>query len=400
VPKIKRVQLQKHIVVPDTNILWDKDKKRVVCDSFNNFWNSNANLSSLELVVPAVVLGELKFQQTTSAVKIANAIREQATELSGIAQSAYKYDADQNKIKKQVETKVNRWLKSLGGVAAVTPIQTISWEKLVEQAIWREPPFTYDPKSAENEKGFRDALILQTLLRICDDNKGNSANIVFLCKDFLLKSSAEQRLKSNKSVLIFESVVEFESYIKLTREKLTDQFVKLIRSHATTKFFAKDDLSTIYYRDTIKARILKEFEDDLAIPTTLFQAGLGASGSQFYSNLQKLDAKWWMGSTRFKSLVGDREFHWVSSVSYYRLLQGTTSGLGLLAAMQSHELVQIFSFDVNWKAKVKTDGRFHEIQITSIEKQTSELLPATDELRARRRLQRATLEVGKQDDVG
>ena len=83
-PKVKRAPPPPHLVVVDTNILWDKDKKLPVSAAFDEFWNRNSPRIPMSLRVPEVVFGELHFQQTTSAVKTLSNITEGFAEISGI----------------------------------------------------------------------------------------------------------------------------------------------------------------------------------------------------------------------------------------------------------------------------------------------------------------------------
>ena len=266
-PKVRLDPVPEHLVVPDTNILWDKDKKKSVSSDFNLFWARNTPLIPLHLVIPEVVLGELQFQQTTSAIKCATTATDQMTELSGITQGKYELRLDHQKIRKQVGEKLGKWIKSLDGSVADTPLTSIDWLKFIQDAIWRNPPFTFDAKDKDNEKGFRDALILETLCGLCEQYKGEAKNIVFLCNDFLLRTAAENRLKHNKMLLSFESTTDFESYIKLTQQKLTDKFVKSIQTHARSKFYTAEDQTTIFYRDKIRKTIQEKFSAELAPAT-------------------------------------------------------------------------------------------------------------------------------------
>jgi hypothetical protein len=59
-PKLRRTP-PPHIVVVDTNILWDRDKKLPVCLAFDEFWRKNSPLIPMTLNVPEVVFGELQF---------------------------------------------------------------------------------------------------------------------------------------------------------------------------------------------------------------------------------------------------------------------------------------------------------------------------------------------------
>ena len=53
-PRVRRTPPPQHIVVVDTNILWDKDKKLSVCIAFDEFWKRNSPLISMTLNVSEV----------------------------------------------------------------------------------------------------------------------------------------------------------------------------------------------------------------------------------------------------------------------------------------------------------------------------------------------------------
>lgn len=387
-PKVKLEPVPDHIVVPDTNILWDKDKKNAVCPDFDQFWSRSSSVIPLKLFVPEVVLGELQFQQATSAIKCATTVSDQMTELSGITQKKYEPRLDHTTIRKQVGEKLKKWVASHGGQIITVPIASINWNQVIEDAIWRNPPFTFDPKDKDNEKGFRDALILETVCGICDSNKGASANIVFLCNDRLLRKSAETRQKHNKALLTFESISDFESYIKLTQQSLTDKFVKSIQTHARSKFYAPDDKTAIYFRENIRRTINEKFAADL---TTAIEPPrpTGLLGLSPPTNWSVTDERWWINATRFDELVRPREYHWLSRVTIARLLLGAPVGGGLsLAFSPIREEVKVIGFDVKWKANVKADGRFHDISVIDIIKAETRQEPASDELLNQWRLQR------------
>lgn len=388
-PKVKLEPVPQHIVVPDTNILWDKDKKHPVSPDFDKFWISNTPLIPMQLVIPEVVFGELHFQQSTSAIKCAANIVDQMIELSGITQKKYQSRLDHKNIRDQVGLKLRKWLGNHTGTIVQTPTATIDWSELVQDAIWRNPPFTNDPKDAKNEKGFRDALILETLCGICDKHKGTPKNIVFLCNDYLLRNSAEARQKHNKMLLTFESTSDFESYIKLTRQQLTDKFVKSIQTHARSKFFDKDDKTTIWYRDKIQQAIKEKFADEFPVkPESPGPLGLLSLAPS--TNWQLTDERWWVTATRFDELVRPRDYHWISRVSVARLLLGLPIGGTVAHAFSPiREEVQVIGFDIKWKANVKADGRFHDISVDEIVMAETSREPSSEELVNRWQLRRA-----------
>jgi hypothetical protein len=386
-PKIRRKPPPQHLVIVDTNILWDKDKKLPVSPAFDAFWGKNSPLLPMTLHVPHVVMGELHFQQTTSALKSLGAITEAFQELTGITHSSYGHKCNEATIRNQVRAKLDRWLKGLGGAELATPVAHIDWAAVVEGAVWRKPPFTFDPKDQKNEKGFRDAVILETVAHACTSVKVDDL-VIFVCNDYLLRTTAESRLKASKKFLAFESLADFESYIQLTQQKFTNEFVKSIQSHARIKFFLKGDSTCIYSKNDIGKRILTDFaaeldfKDQTKNPLNFLAQAIGTTAPTAKLAKQMV----LIGSTQFAKLEGEREFHWISRVDIARLFEIEKSAGLLEIAMPTVRRVQVVGFDVNWKANVKADGRFHDIEVVGIAKSETQSHEASEDLMARYRL--------------
>lgn len=383
-PKIRRKPPPQHLVIVDTNILWDKDKKLPVSPMFDTFWGKNSPLLPMTLYVPHVVMGELHFQQTTSALKALGVITESFQELTGITQASYGHKCNEATIRNQVRAKLDRWLKSLGGAELATPVAHIDWAAVVENAVWRKPPFTFDPKDQKNEKGFRDAVILETVAHACATAKADDL-VIFICNDYLLRTTAELRLKASKKFLAFESLADFESYIQLTQQEFTNEFVKSIQSHARNKFFLKGDPACIYTKSDLGKRILTDFaaELDFKDPTknslNFLAQAIGTTAPTARLAKQMI----WIGSTQFAKLEGEREFHWTSRVDFARLFEIEKPAGLLEIAMPTVRRVQVVGFDVSWKANVKADGRFHDIEVIGVAKADSRSLDASEDIIAR-----------------
>lgn len=380
----RRVAPQTHIVLVDTNILFDEDKTNPVNPDFNSFWMTAAALIPLELRIPEVVFGELHFQQATSALKLSGGIRDSFAKLAGITQAPYVPRLEDTKIKGQVKKKIEHWLRSLGGSIAPTPLATVDWASLVESAVWRVPPFSFDPKNKDNEKGFRDALILETVAA-ATATATSTETVIFLSNDALLREATERRLKAQKNFLAFESIPDFESYIQLTQQQLTDKFVKEIQAHARAKFFSPNDESALYAREKLSTRIRADYQDLLTTPPKYEAGTMGLLGSALSQQSKKVAERWWISSTRFDQLTGDREFHWISEIIVAQLYDYTPNALAasVLPQLAGAGQIRLVKFDVKWRANVKADGRFHDITVSSIEHTQSLIEEPTAEKLAR-----------------
>lgn len=379
-PKVRRTPPPLHVVVVDTNILWDKDKKVPVSPVFDAFWNKNSPLIPMTLNVPEVVFGELQFQQTTSAFKALANINDCFVELAGITSAAYAHKCSEATIKSQVRLKLEKWLKGHAGNILATPVSSIDWASIVDAALWRKPPFTFDSKEPKTEKGFRDAIILETLAHTCATSSAGKT-VIFVCNDYLLRTTAEARLRSSKKFLAFESLADFEAYINLTQQQFTNAFVKAIQSHARAKFYTKNDPNSIYIKHELWTKLQTDFSNDLALqsPPQNVLSLFAPSPATTNGTPKLLRQLFWIRSTQFNKLAGTREFQWVTHIDVVRLFE-LESQQGLLAsAIPTIKRLQIVGFDVRWKSNVKTDGRFHDIDLDGIDKTEVKQLEATEE---------------------
>ena len=75
-----------HVLIPDTSVLWHEDKKHAVNPDFDVFWSDHESLVAMELIVPDAVRQELLFQQTCSAGKAFERLRNATHRLLEIKQ--------------------------------------------------------------------------------------------------------------------------------------------------------------------------------------------------------------------------------------------------------------------------------------------------------------------------
>jgi len=349
---------------------------------FDAFWKEHEFLLKLELVIPEVVKGELLFQQTSSAFKSLEKAAENIRDISSITARTHKLKLSRETVRKLIEQKLDKWVKSKRAKIVKIPINSINWRKFCDDAIWRKPPFLFEPRSPDIEKGFRDTLILETLVDFVR-NESRNVIIVFICNDDLLRTTAENRLGNCKHCSFYENLPDFSSYIKLTKEKLTKEFIKAILSRAKEKFFLSKYLSCLYYKEKLTNKILSDYKDKFEIPddspsSALPFLGKGRSWEQSDSG------RWWIYNPEFEKLVRTREYHWKSILlfvqSYKRMSKPSLAFADLLLrSIEPSEKVLFLRFAVYWKANVTANGRFYDVALEKIEHLTKTFRVPTDE---------------------
>ena len=380
--KIARQRPPRHILIPDTNILWHEKKDVCVHPDFDSFWGEYGSKYEIELAIPSVVLGELMYQHTSSALTTLERINSQFSNLSSYSKNNYTHKITDRQVRNDIKAKFDAWMSSSSAILVETPVATIDWSSLINNAIWRIPPFTED-NNKEIEKGFRDALILETVCFIVDFREGT--DIVFITDDKLLLTAAKTRLKHK--VHLYDTLDEFSSYLRLLDEELTNKFVQDLQKRAREKFHGKNN-SGLLYREKLVTKIREQFGAEFRPP-----AYIRSLGQALAIRPQSTNEAWeryssegiWIKAPRFVSLENENIFTWDSRITFVQLFRvGEIGPGGLLGNMvpQWEEKLRKLNFQVIWKAHVGRDARFLKMEVVEINLADKTFEPATaDEIR-------------------
>jgi hypothetical protein len=385
-PRVIRKTVPKlHVVIVDTNVLWHKDKSTAVSPGFDAAWEEIAKLARLELVIPETVREELAFQHTSSAWKRLDSVVDALGDISEIAAKPHRTRLTRDQLKKQVADKITRWLKTRKARIASLPVASIDLKQLASDAVWRIPPFTSDPKNPDLEKGFRDALILAIVADVVSGEK-RDVNLVFVSGDNLLRRTAQQQVKDAR-FSAYEDIAGFASYVKLTKEKLDNAFIKDILNRAAEKFYTPSDQTSLYLRDKLADRVRSEFADYFNDPDRSDTSSVKLlSDVTLLGPWSAVDAgKWFLAHPEFVSLEPDRIYHWKSRLSFQRAYRRKPLWLSPLpgpsvpmAGDVWNEHILVLPFDIYWRAFVKSDARFYDVAVERVELSENTFRTPTD----------------------
>jgi hypothetical protein len=387
--KIIKTKPLPHIVICDANILWFNDKEPVANPDFEAFWDQATKEYQLHLHVPDTAWGELQFQHYASCLKQLRGIEESHKKISSIVGGQHTTRLTSNVLRAKILAKFVKWEKARKATILPLPVTKMDWQRLANDAIWRKEPFIADAKNPDSEKGFRDALIMETIVGFVESDQ-RQANIAFLCNDSVLRNATSERLKANKRFATYESLKDFEAYLRLTKEKLTNEFIAEIRLRAKDKFFSRDDASCLYFREKIRDRLLAEYKpyfddvtksSDIAMPMGgLYNFGLFGGSANEWTPANS--GMYWIDHPEFLKIEVKKRYFWKSTVRYIRLYSRTVSTL-LGGAGDAQLRVLILPFHVTWSAKVKDDARFYNLKVESIAMRENKFrMPTEDEIKA------------------
>jgi hypothetical protein len=367
-----------HVLVVDTNILWLEDKGPAVNPEFDKFWQEQKALLPLELVIPEVVRDELVVQHCSSGQKLMTHVNDNLAKLSNITRKKHQHRLSDDGIQKYVKGKFEQWINKADAKVVEVPLNNIDWKALYEKAMWRTAPFiplAQDTKGRLVEKGFRDALIMETVLSIVK-NETRDVNIVFISNDAVLRDCIEAELMFESKFHAFASIADCGSYLKLTREDYAKAFNEKIVKRAAERFYTADDAQCLWIKERIGGRLnsmdsawkiddasfteptqvgRKDVGDAAVSEQTLFEAGPPAR----WTSVGGL--KLYIGSHEFKEKKDKRTYLWESQVSAIRKFVLVSNENKIL-----EERLSLVEFKVLWKADVKADARFYDLGLGDI----------------------------------
>ena len=341
-------------------------KQPPVSPGFTTFVTNYCATHNVQVLVPEVVFGELLFQHTSSAVEILEKINKQFSALSGIAAKKYAHNVSEDRVKKDVHRKLGSWALSCGAEIVETPVIKIDWRRLISDALWRLPPFTEDKKT---EKGFRDSLIMETVLSVAAAKP--NTQIDFVSSDGLLRQAVRSRA-GGLQISVFESIEDYSSHLRLLEQELTEKFVSEISDRASRKF-----LSHIWQAGKIREEIKKRFSDLLlppsppapAVPTAPTSGILRLLSTKRPDWQQETPESFWVFRPQFERREDGKIYKWKSQVHVVQLFRnsGGAAGTILTDRIEENELrVRNVIIDVDWDSTVAADGRFTKCRLNQM----------------------------------
>jgi len=175
----------------------------------------------------------------------------------------------------------------------------VDWPRVVRDAAYRVPPF----QKGEKEKGFRDAVILESFLQLvhASPRTPRFCRVILVTDDGALRDAAKARTTGAKNVRILTNVGELKGLINTLGARIDEAFVRNIEDAAGKYFFDKENDNSLYYRERISERIRERFSKELA----LLPAGMDGKEPQTT----------WITPPRFSKKEGQRVY-WVSRISF------------------------------------------------------------------------------------
>jgi hypothetical protein len=245
-----------HIVL-DTNALFTEAADRLLATEISEFvLKSFDNDLNLRWYIPSVVTGERRFQMVERAKRLLPHLDKVERLLGhnlGITEEVLALRVD-DVIKRHIET---HKLNEVGFHES-----SVDWQEMVRRSISRMPPFD----EGENEKGFRDAIVLETFCQLASDlpKSLQVCRIILLSNDERLVEAAQERMADRNNVTFANDLDAVKTILNALASAITQEAVNELLPRAAQLFFKSEDKKTLYYSAEIGAEIRSQYSQELS----------------------------------------------------------------------------------------------------------------------------------------
>lgn len=250
-----------HIVL-DTSCLFTDAADKLIREELSEFILSTIGRKEIDVTwhLPSMTRDERKHQMLIRAERLIPQL-EKVERLLG-----HKFGITQETLEQRVEAVISREVARHNLKLRSLDTSDVDWDDLISRSVQRRPPF--DP--GEKEKGFRDAVVLETFRQIIADLPKNakSCRIVLMSDDKLMGEAARELANGHSNVAYTGDLEEIQTILNALASELTQEVVDKVLPAASALFWAKGDQTTLYAREKIPEKILSQFEKELeALPS-------------------------------------------------------------------------------------------------------------------------------------
>ena len=230
-------------VVFDTSALYTKAASDLLSSEVNSLINDNSSHPDLKITwyLPDMVRCEREFQMRQAAIGLLPNVEKLERLLD------HNLNITPDILEMRVGEAIERSLKFREIRVLPLSVENVDWTQLILNSAYRKPPF----EKGQYEKGFRDAIIVETFLQLVDQSPKTPeiCRLALVSKDNLLREAVKARTESNINVKLVATIGELEGLINTLVANVTEEFIETIREKADNLFFQTNDNDTLYYKE-------------------------------------------------------------------------------------------------------------------------------------------------------
>lgn len=220
---------------------------------------SGAKYPDLDILwyLPEVVRHERQYQMQAEALKLRGSINRIERLLN------HNLALSDQVLLDHVKMKIDEAKDQLGLQELPLDHRSVDWPSIIHAAEYRIAPF----EPGEKEKGFRDALVVESFLQLAagSPRTPDICRIALVTSDVRLTQAVNARVSGFTNVSVLANIEELKGLINTIVSNVDEGFIALLQPKAAKLFFvSSSDQNTLYFRekvgDTIRSKFAKELE--------------------------------------------------------------------------------------------------------------------------------------------
>jgi hypothetical protein len=249
-------------VVFDTNALHTQAVSDLVSADTRELIEANSKHSDLTITwyVPEVVILERHYQMLQKATELLRNFQKMDALLD------FKISLTPEQLPPKIESLIAAQVDSMGISRLPLDHSLVGWAELIKHAALRIAPF----QPGDAEKGFRDAVILETFMQLVESAPRSPAHcrLALVTRDGNLSAAAKSRLAAYGNAEVLPGLAELRELINTLISTVDEAYVHGLRERAGELFFQPEKKDTIIYRERVIEQIREKFKSQLnEIPT-------------------------------------------------------------------------------------------------------------------------------------
>ena len=343
----------KQIVILDTNTLFTKRDDQIFNGKTSEILSECRKFTSVRILIPRVCFLERLFQKNFDTnARFSKVQRELGALEELVGHGLQGYDAPTN-LKGSIYRRAIEWCEHHVITIVRTPTNSIIWNGIIRDSIWRNPPFEpYNPDSEKRtEKGFRDAMVLATVNKIVADNV--SPRIAFVCNDRLLRDTALEQNKKATNLSVYSSTSDFLSALKLETQNVSRFLSETLIKIAPKIFYDPANSQCIFETLDLASKIKREQSFNMYY---IFQELEGESG-YLKPFVPLTDEQIRIGNTTFDRIDESGRYHWQSYIAF---------ACGYKEGEEGQDQIRGVMFIITWNCKFTENATYSDVVFESI----------------------------------
>lgn len=340
----------------DTNVLYTGSANDLMKQEVADLIRANSHHADLKTTwyLPEIVRHERQYQMLSRAKEFLPSIQKLERLLG------HNLNITEEIISRRVNDTIEEQFSELGIQLLSLRTGEVDWARLSLDSAYRRPPFS----TAEGEKGFRDALIAESVLQLVADSPVTPkvCRIAVVTEDELLGGFLRAKTADHSNVRILANLEELKGLITTLVSEVSEEFVTSIASAAKSYFFEPNQADSLIRREKIREQIQERFQKQLSeMPE---------------SANRRQNGKWYVFAPRFVKKVRQR-VHWGSRIEVEAKAYKTEAESPWFAALRALQAYQ------TWQGTTQPEQQQIAAPITQPTLVSSGQVPLSSEPRER-----------------